>query len=48
MIQALAVVTAAVTAIALLLMLFLTAFVVSLAFRAKASPDSRKRTTEPS
>jgi len=47
-IQALAVVAAAVTAIALLLMLFLTAFVLSLAFRAKASPDSRKRTTEPS
>ena len=48
MIQALAVVTAAVSAIALLLMLFLTAFVVSLAFRAKGSSDSRKRTTEPS
>jgi hypothetical protein len=47
-IQALAVVATAVSAIALLLMLFLTAFVVSLAFRAKASPDSRKRTTDPS
>jgi hypothetical protein len=47
-IEALAVVAAAVSAIALLLMLFLTAFVVSLAFRAKAAPDSRKRTTDPS
>ena len=43
MIQALAVIAAIVSAVALLVGLFLTAFVLSLAVRASAAPDSRKR-----
>jgi HAMP domain-containing protein len=45
-IQALAVIAATVSTIALLVVLFLTVFVVSLAFRANGPPDSRKRTTD--
>jgi heme/copper-type cytochrome/quinol oxidase subunit 2 len=46
-VHALAVIAATVSTIALLVVLFLTVFVVSLAFRANRRPDSRKRTTDP-
>jgi heme/copper-type cytochrome/quinol oxidase subunit 2 len=45
-VRALAVIAATVSAVALLVMLFLTLFVVSLGFRANATPDSRKRTRD--
>jgi hypothetical protein len=45
-IHALAVIAATISTIALLVMLSLTVFVVSLAFRADGAPDSRKRTTD--
>ena len=41
MIRALAVIAATVSGVALLVMLFLTLFVVSLGFRANATPDSQ-------
>jgi len=45
-VRALAVIAATVSAVSLLVMLFLTLFVVSLGFRANATPDSRKRTRD--
>jgi hypothetical protein len=45
-IHALAVISAIVSAVALLVGLFLTAFVLSLAVRTNATPDSRKHTTD--
>jgi hypothetical protein len=45
-IRALAVIAATVSGVALLVMLFLTLFVVSLGFRANATPDSRKPTRD--
>jgi len=44
--HALAVIAATVSTIALLVVLFLTVFVVSLASRANGAPDPRKRTTD--
>ena len=46
MIHALAVLAATVSAVALLVGLMLTAFVLSLGLRAKSGPDSRKHTTD--
>ena len=43
MIDALALLAATVTTVACIVMLFLTAWVVSLAFRANRTPDSRRR-----
>jgi len=45
-VYALAVIAAAVSTVALLVMVSLTAFVVSLAFRARRTPDSRTSTTD--
>jgi hypothetical protein len=45
--HALAVLAAAVSTVAMLIVLFLTVFVVSLAFRARRMPDPRKHTTNP-
>ena len=42
MVQVLAVIAAAISTVALLVMVSLTAFVVSLAFRARRTPDSRR------
>ena len=44
--QVLALIAATVSTIALLVVLFLTVFVLSLAFRANGPPASRKRTRD--
>lgn len=46
MVRALAVIAATVSAVTVLVMLFLTLFVASLGLRANATPDSRKRTRD--
>ena len=46
MLHALAVIAATVSAIAVLVVLFLTIFMLSLALRANGPPQSRKRTTD--
>lgn len=46
MVRALAVIAATVSAVAVLVVLFLTLFVASLGFRANATRDSRKRTRD--
>jgi len=45
-VYALAVIAAALSTVALLVMVSLTGFVVSLAFRARRTPDSRRSTTD--
>jgi hypothetical protein len=45
-VYALAVIATAISTVALLVMVFLTAFVVSLAFRARRTPDPRTSTTD--
>ncbi len=46
MVYALAVIAAAISTVALIVMVYLTAVVVSLAFRARRTPDSRRSTTD--
>jgi len=45
-VYALAVIAAAISTVALLVMVSVTAFLVSLAFRARRTPDSRRSTTD--